>query len=159
MDKDLFQIWLDKKEESLWVKRALTDKSFNAYRCKGVRKSHPKYEELHEPLPTNCDLATYGDAVIKLCYSELLLDNVSELTIEKSKYESDEYLVKYVARHYELLKFIDKDKEDVKMPDNYDCVMSSKYIATAVEAMIGAIYKEINDLEPIIELLKTWMQF
>ncbi len=34
-----------------------------------------------------------------------------------------------------------------------------KFKATAVEAMIGAIYKETNDLKPIIELLDSWRHF
>lgn len=36
---------------------------------------------------------------------------------------------------------------------------SDKFKATAVEAMIGAILKETNDMNSIIELLRTWKDF
>lgn len=150
---DLFEEYLDKKDSSELVIRALTDKSF--------RKIHPELDKDE----INTDLATYGDAVIKLCYCELLLDKTDKLTNEKAKYESDKYLVEVVAKHYDLLKFINRDVEDEKLAVdyNYDIYKSenrnrAKYIATAVEAMIGAIYKETNkDLNPIIKLLENWM--
>lgn len=161
---DIFETWL-KKKDSIWIERALTDPSFNSFRCRGVRHNDPRYEELHAPLPVNKDLATYGDGVIKLCYLELMLDNEEQLTVAKSKVESDEYLVNVVARHYDLLSYINKDKNDDKLPNSYDYIKFEgtnknpcKYIATAVEAVIGAIYKETKDLNAIIELLKRWRQ-
>lgn len=160
---DLFEKWLRKKDESKWVKRALTDPSFNSYRCRGINLKNPRFRESHTPLPVNSDLATYGDAVIKLCYLELMLDNVERPTEEKSKVESDKYLVDTVARHYGLLAHIDKDVSDKGMPDDYDYEAHEgtnrnpcKYIATAVEAMIGAIYKETRDLDSIVKLLEAW---
>ena len=157
---DLFEEYLGKKETSEWVKRALTDTSYR-------NVDHGLTEK-----KTNADLATYGDAVIKLGYSELLLDKVKDLSDEKANYESDEYLVKTVAKHYDMLKHIRIDPNDKKIPTNYDYKKSKKtssgkhkkhnpykYIATAVEAMIGAIYKETNDLKPIIELLNSWRDF
>lgn len=162
---DTFEKWLNNKE-SLWIERALTDSSYNSYRCRCVNKKNSRYEELHTALPVNTDLATYGDAVIKLCYLELMLDNEKQLTVEKSKVESDEYLVNVVARHYDLLSYIKKDKGDNKLPNSYDYKNYNgtnknpcKYIATAVEAVIGAIYKETKRLDIIIELLKSWRQF
>lgn len=111
----------------------------------------------------NTDLATYGDAVIKLCYLELMLDKTILLTIDKSKVESDKFLVDVIARHYSLIEYIHKNSHDSNLPNdyNYENYQSenhnrTKYIATCVEAMIGAIYKEINDLKPIIELLDSW---
>ena len=151
---DLFEEYLNKRDSYELVKRALTDKSY--------RKIKP--ELLNKEI--NTDLATYGDAVIKLCFCEILLDNSDKLTNEKSTYESDKYLVDVVAKHYDLLKYINKDNVDVKLAldYNYDNHKSkngnsAKYIATAVEAMIGAIYKETKDLDSIVELLKTWMEF
>ena len=51
------------------------------------------------------------------------------------------------------------------MPDDYDYGEHKgnnhnphKYIATAVEAMVGAIYKETKDSDSIIEHLKSWME-
>lgn len=51
------------------------------------------------------------------------------------------------------------NKSDDKIPKDYDYVSKKgkkprKDIATAVEAMIGAIYKEINNLGKIINLIK-----
>ena len=148
---DLFEQYLA-KDDAL-IKRALTDKSY-----KNV--DHNLKDE-----DTNFELATYGDAVIKLCYSEILLDNVKELTVEKAKYESDKYLVEKVAEHYQLINLIKKDENDDKMPNDYNYGDARKkhnphkYIATAIEAMIGAIYKEEKDLKPIIELLGSWSKF
>ena len=158
---DLFEEWLGKKGTSSWVKRALTDPSYNNYRSREVGKEDPEYCEKHKPLPVNTDLATYGDALIKFAYSELMLDEEKELSVARSKVESDEYFVKVVARHYDLLKYIDRDSKDRLMPHDYDYEKRKgdnprKYIATAVEAMIGAIYKETNDLEAIIQLLDSW---
>lgn len=151
---DLFEQYLSKKETSKWVKRALTDKSY--------RKNNPQLCEKD----INTDLATYGDAVIKLCFCEILLDKTDKLTNEKSKYESDKYLVDVVAKHYDLLRYIDMDNEDEKIAAdyNYDKYKSknrnrAKYIATAVEAMIGAIYKETNNLKELTKLLQGWMYF
>lgn len=153
---DLFEEYLNKKKESNWVERALTDSSY-----KNVDQSLKEKNNY-----INSDLATYGDAVIKLCYVEILLDKCEKLTKEKEKYESDEYLVRYVASHYEILEKLQYDEKTKTINNcndyNYEKKPNKnprKYIATAVEAMIGAIYKEINDLKPIIELLKTWMEF
>ncbi len=78
-----------------------------------------------------------------------MLDNSEKLTEERAHYESDKYLVKYVAKQYDLLKHIKKDSKDENLPNDYDYENNEsennnghKYIATAVEAMIGAIYKE-----------------
>ena len=111
----------------------------------------------------NKDLATYGDAVIKLAYLELMLDEEEQITVEKSKVESDKFLVDNIARHYNLLAFIKKDDKNDKLPNSYDYENYQsknhnrcKYIATAVEALIGAIYKETNDLKKIVDLLDNW---
>ena len=149
---DLFSEYLQRKNESELVKQALTDKSYKKVANKDI--------------PVNTDLATYGDAVIKLAYCEILLGKRNKLTEVKSQYESDEFLVTKVARHYNLLKYIDKD-DDNNRPNDYEYEKHQsknrnkcKYIATAVEAMICAIYKENNyDLKPIVELLDNWMKF
>lgn len=163
---DLFEEWLNKKDTSKWVKRALTDPSFNNYRANGVTKRAPDYEAKHTPLPVNTDLATYGDAVIKFCYSALLLDTTKQLTEDKKKVECDKYLVDTVARHYKLLSYIDKDPRNRELPDDYDYESHGgtnknpcKYIATAVEAMVGAIFQETRNLSGIIGLLDSWLHW
>ena len=149
---DSFEYWLNKKEESRWVKRALTSKSYKNYY---TNKNGVSYNG-----KTNDELATYGDAIIKLGYCELLLDKVDNITTKKVEYESDEVLVKSVASHYNLIGYIDFDKDNLNIPKDYKYTKekadSYKYIATAVEAMIGAIYKETKDLNGIIILLDSW---
>lgn len=160
---DLFEKFIKEHKDSEC--RALTDPSYNSFRERGVRKSNPEYTERHTPLLVNTDLATYGDAVIKLALCEILLDKAEKLTEEKSKYESDSFFVSKVARHYCLLEYIKKDPDDEKMPDSYEYERFEdknknphKYIATAVEAVIGAIYKETNDMGSIISIVKKWME-
>lgn len=70
-----------------------------------------------------------------------------------------------------MLKYIHYDQIDKNIPQDYDYnkpgktsgknkkTSSYKYIATAVEAMIGAIYLETNDLDKISELLLKWKEF
>lgn len=133
---DLFEQWLNRKE-SKWIQRALVDPSYNSYRCRGIKKNHPQYEELHTPIPENTDLALLGDSIVKFIYSDHLLDSVELLTIEKSKIESDKCFVEKVAKHYDLLSQMKKDPEDKKLPDDYTYDLTPgvnknrhKYIAT-----------------------------
>ena len=144
---DLFEKYLKKKEESELVKRALTDRLFKK---EYLSKNKIEYKE-----KTNEDLATYGDAVIKLGYSEILFDKEEKLSEVKAKLESDEFFVTVIAKHYELLDYIRIDSYDDKIKKDYVYQEAGKtesgkykkknprkYIATAVEAMIGAIYIE-----------------
>lgn len=160
---DLFEEYLNKKETSKWVKRALTDKS---------------YKNINHDLKdsdTNKELATYGDKIISHCYAEILLDNCDQLSIEIEKYIGDERFVTVIAKHYHLIenKYISVDENDPNIVNHFSYEYQKpkktsggnkkespdKFKATAVEAMIGAIYKEINDLKPIIELLDSWRNF
>ena len=157
---DLFEEYLKKESSSNWVKRALTD---NSYKNEYLRENKELYDG-----KTNQELATYGDAVINLCILELMFDKEKDISVKKSFIESDENLVKVVAKHYNMLKYIHTDSEDKKMKRDYNFIKPKKtigknkkdsphkYIATAIEAMIGAIYKEENKLEPIIDLLDSW---
>lgn len=157
---DLFKEWLDKKENNNLVNIALTDKS---YKNKYLHENSSTYTG-----ETNKDLATYGDAIIKICYIEILYGNVDKISVEKSKYESDKYLVEKVAEHYKLLDYMNYDDKDPLIVSDYNYIdppktsgghrkpSPHKYIATAVEAMIGAIYKETKNMNAIIELLDNW---
>ena len=162
---DLFEEYLNKKGQSKWVDRALTDPSYNYLRAKGIKKNNPKYDELTIPLPYNLDLSTLGDAIIKVIQTDLLLDNVEKLTEERKKYETDKVFVEKVAKHYKLIDYIDFDREDSNIPKDYNYDESKgindnphKYIATAVEAMIGAMYKEKEDFSLVYKLVESWMQ-
>ena len=156
---DLFEEYLEKKDNEN-VKRALTAKSY--------KKEQPSLKN-KDVAP---DLATLGDAIIKLCYTKYFLDKVEQLSKEVEKYVTDERFVTVIARHYDLLKYIYYDKTDNNIPQNYDYNKPGKtssgknkkssphkYIATAVEAMIGAIYLETKDLDKISELLLKWKEF
>ena len=90
---------------------------------------------------------------MKLAFCKILFDEaVSNITVEKQKYESDKVFVEIIARHYELLNYIRFDKNDDNIPKDYDYReppqkgkdSPSKYIATAVEALIVAIYLDNN---------------
>lgn len=89
------------------------------------------------------DLALLGDSIIKFIYSDFLLDKVELLTEVKKNYESDKIFVDKIASYYNLIPYIDYDRGDSEMPDdyNYDSKAgtnknSHKYIATAVEWLI-----------------------
>ena len=163
---DLFEKWLNDKD-SEWIKIALTDSSYNNYRKRGIGKNDPLYDEIQKDLPVNKDLALVGDALINFVYSDYLFnEGTDKLTEVKKDYVSDEHFVCHIAKHYDLLKYIKKDIDDKKLPNDYKYVTtqskngnSHKYIATCVEAVIGAIYKETNDLESITKLLMDWNQF
>ena len=117
---------------------------------------------------TNCELGTYGDALLKCAFCKILFDkDVSNITVEKQKYESDRVFVEIIARHYKLLKYIHFDKSNNDIPRDYDYRESSKkgkdspskYIATAVEALIAAIYLDNNeDFSVVVEIAKHWKE-
>lgn len=159
---DLFETWLNKERESKWIQRALTDKSYkDIYRKK-----------YHEELPedkVNFELATYGDAILKMCLMKIFIEsNKSKPTEEKKRYESDKSLVKYIASRYDLIKFIHMNEEGKVKDYDYDKHYKigndgeikgnhCKYIATCVEALIAAIYIEEKSIDPIIKLIQEWM--
>ena len=157
MNKDIFQEWLDKKEKSNWVKIALTD---NSYKNRFLRETRKKYGG-----EVNTNLALLGDTIIKMCIVETLYDEkADELTEKKAKIESDKNLVTKIGKNYAIIEYIDFDENDKNIPRDYnyddtpgDNRNRHKYIATAVEAMIGAIYKEERDIEIVKEIISNWI--
>lgn len=124
---------------------------------------------------TNFELATYGDAVLKLAlckiyreYKENGLRFSENLSDWKKKYESDEVLVRVIAKHYNLLNFLRYDekgngKPEEQKPQDYDHKGQNdndrhKYIATAMEASIAAVYLKNGENE-VIEIVKQWIQW
>lgn len=124
---------------------------------------------------TNFELATYGDAVLKLAlckiyreYKENGLRFSENLSDWKKKYESDEVLVRVIAKHYNLLNFLRYDekgngKPEEQKPQDYDHKGQNdndrhKYIATATEASIAAVYLENGENE-VIEIVKQWIEW
>lgn len=136
---------------------------------------------------TNFELATYGDAVLKLAlckiyreYKENGLRFSENLSDWKKKYESDKVLVQVIAQHYRLLDFLEFDRDDKKKPNDYKYNDENegsgeekakdeehisdgtkrryKYIATAMEACIAAVYIENGENE-VIENVKQWIEW
>ena len=165
---------MDKIEELLNAKkndratplrlRALTDKSY---------KNKTTHSQNNDEI--NFELATYGDAVLKLAlckiyreYKENGLRFSENLSDWKKKYESDKVLVRVIAKHYNLLNFLRYDekgnrKPEEQKPQDYDHKGQNdndrhKYIATAMEACIAAVYIENGENE-VIEIVKQWIEW
>ena len=147
---DKFEQWIKKHRKNT----ALTDKSYK----KVYQKKHKK--ELAND-KVNTELATYGDAVLKHALCKILWsDKTNGLTKEKEKYENDKILVKVIAKHYDILSLLRFDKQDKNIPQNYDYKDDKhKYIATAIEACLGAMYmnKEIS-WKNILTIVKKWKE-
>lgn len=130
--------------------RALTCKSYGeVYK----REHHCEID----PKATNYELATYGDALLKFALCSLLLDKCEQLTETKKDYETDKFLIETVAKHYRLLDYMNFDTEDKKILQEYKYHnKKTKYIATTVEAVLGAIYQQNNDFDEICKLVESW---
>lgn len=100
--------------------------------------------------------------MLKLALCEILLDRAEKLSETKSRYERDTALVK-VGEHYQILNYLHYDRYDPHIPQNYAVSEwdddDHKYIATAVEAVLGAIYKTYRDMRMIVEIVRRWMQW
>ena len=94
----------------------------------------------------NKNLATLGDSVLKLALADLLYGKVKHLSEHIKFYNTDRTLVEDIGRHYDVIKYI--QKEDIEIYDeSYSYIKKGKnksnpkkYIATAIEALLGAIY-------------------
>lgn len=122
---------------------------------------------------TNSELATYGDAILKLALCKIYrrdkkrgMQFSENLSDWKKKYESDEVLVRVVAKHYNLLGFLRYDekgngKPEEQKPKDYEHKGRNegrhKYIATAMEACIAAVYIENGERE-VVEIVKQWIK-
>lgn len=154
---------MDKIEELLnnpgtgLQKQALTDKSY-------------KKTSNNQDCKINFELATYGDAILKCALCKIYFERENKdnfgfkdkLTEWKKQYESDEVLVKFIACHYDILKILNFDRDDTKKPHDYDyhgknAKRRYKYIATAMEACIAAVYIENGENE-VIEIVKQWIK-
>ena len=154
---------MDKIEELLknpqtdLQKQALTDKSY---------KKTPNNQDCK----INFELATYGDAILKCALCKIYFERENKdnfgfkgkLTEWKKQYESDEVLIKLIARHYDILNFLNFDSGDTKKPQDYkyedkNAKRRYKYIATAMEACVAAVYIENGENE-VIEIVKQWIK-
>lgn len=134
------------------MKIALTDKSYKNYY---ENKKHEKFKD-----QVNANLATFGDSILKMVLCKILYqEDVEKLTEEKKKYESDEVLVNKIAKYYNIIDKIRYDKKDTNIPKDYEYDSKHKYIATAIEACIGAIYLDENSFESIEKIVKAWKKY
>ena len=157
---DKFSEWLEKNRKHY----ALIDRSY--------KKVLQKDKLRNNNIQVNTELATYGDIVLKLAICSILWrEDISKLSEIKKKYEEDENLVKIIAQYYNLLDYMSYDKTDKpknynyekksKTKNNGDVVVSKnnnkhKFIATAVEACLGAIYLESKSIDVVLEIVNVW---
>lgn len=150
-EEDLFSDCLRRLEQEPLILRAFTDRSYNSYLLKNKLSQ----------VPYNSELATYGDAVLKLAFCDILWE-VKHLTQEKQKYESDKNLVEVIGKRYNIIRHLKVDGDDSNMPKDYvwrgdgQEDRSHKRIATCLEALIGAIFMIDRDIEEIIEIARFW---
>lgn len=121
------------------IQKALLSKSYKQVVQRREKRNLKDYE-------VNVLLATYGDVILKYILTDILFSvNDERLTETKSFYEEDEFLVKEVARNINLLEYVLYDKQETSIPVNYEYTKakngsSHKYLATTVEALIGAVH-------------------
>lgn len=121
------------------IQRALTTVSYKQVIQRKEKRVLKDYD-------VNITLSTYGDVILKYILTDLLFAiNSESITITKSEFEEDKFLVNYVARNINLLEYVKKDETDKNIPLNYDYAKvknnnSYKYLATTVEALIGAVH-------------------
>lgn len=170
---DKFEEYLNKKENEYNIKLALTDTTAVTLNKNGINKKNEKFEDVNSQ-ESNKQLSTLGDSIIKFYLCSYFYEKAENISEKKKYYETDEFLVSVIAKHYNLLNKLDYDS--TKKPNDYNYIKCGKtstgknkkshndhkFIATAVEAMIGAIYwinKDGNWFDEISTILKEWMTF
>jgi dsRNA-specific ribonuclease len=153
---DKFLKSLEKKTEN--IQQALTDTSY--------KKLYQKTNHNSFLGKVNFDLATYGDAILKMVLCKILFEEgVDKITVKKEAYEKDKVLVQKIASYYDILSYMRFDKDDSNLPQDYnynDSISNAKnphkYIATAVEACLAAIYEDEKSIDVIEEIVRRWME-
>lgn len=154
MAKDII-VELLGSSDNPWIKRALTDRS-----CKNSRK----YADISEK-DTNYELATLGDSVLRMCLTDIFLDNGIELSNLKQGYESNRILVTVIGKHYDILKYLIHNEYDDHWPADYGWNPHGnkqddpvhKHIATAMEALLGAVYRT-RGLRSAKAVVNSWIK-
>lgn len=151
---DIFLECLKHKERYPLMEQALTDSSYKKW----------QQENKKDITKDNTILATYGDAVLKLAFCEVLYPD-EKLSEKKAGYECDKSLVLYIGKKYDILKYIHLDDTDPNRPCDYEWKEDSKKdnphkkIATCIEAIIGAIYQKNHDMNEIVDIAKNWKEY
>lgn len=136
-------------QDTAMMRRALTD---DTYKTVWQRENRVPYTLSDKEV--NSELATLGDAVLKLALAEILFDRVENITVVKQRYESDRVLVTVVGRHYDILRYLRCNPDATRQDYDY-AGDSHKHIATALEAVLGAIYLE-EGMEAAERVVKEW---
>ena len=123
--------------------------------------SYKKVTNDHE-LKTNADLGTLGDSVYRFVLTKYLYDKqVEEISNRRQSYESDEALVTKVAKHYDILQYLMYDECDIHKigGKSYDYIQPKavKFIATAMEAILGAVYLDYG-IGRAEEVVYEWIE-
>ena len=143
-----------------YIKQHKRDETCRALTCKSYKQVYQNnHREQLDDKRTNTELATYGDALIKFVLCELLLDKEPQLSEKKKEFEEDKFFIEVVAKHYNLLDYMNFDRDDANITKEYvwhDNNDSTKYIATTVEAVVGALYQENHDFDSICKLIENW---
>lgn len=150
---DLFIKYLKLSKSVPLLKRAVTCKSYrNVYFYEnGVIL---KDEEI------NHELATFGDAVLKFILCEKFLDKKDKLSKYIQKYLTDKNLIEVIGKHYQIINYLYFDYFDQDIPKDYvfDKQDRHKYIATSVEALLGAIYLYKNSLKDVKIIIEEFIK-
>ena len=170
---DKFEEYLNKKENEYNIKLALTDTTAVTLKKSGINKKNKEFEAVNSQ-ESNKQLSTLGDSIIKFYLCSYFYGKAENISEKKKYYETDEFLVIVIEKHYNILDKLDYDS--TKKPNDYKYIKRGKtstgknkkshndhkFIATAVEAMIGAIYwinRYGNWFDEISTILKEWMTF
>ena len=168
MSEDPLMAYIEKRSEHCQL--ALTDRSYRPKYQKMMReknKGKPKGKQSNEPIPINFELGTLGDAVLRLSLTLMFYENGDELISKKrARYESDKVLITKVAPYYNLRDVLRFDDEDPNKQHGYDYWEYTgdgdhpqKYLATAMEALLGAYYLDHGkDLDKIRPVVKKWIE-
>lgn len=113
-------------------------------------------------------IGTLGDAVLRLSLTNILYHSRKDIDIseERKKYESDKVLVEKIASYYRLGEILLSDDENEDKNHGYDYWEykrsgdhPQKFLATAMEALLGAYYldhnESIKEVEPVV---RRWME-
>jgi ribonuclease III len=117
---------------------------------------HSSYRRENNLDTDNERLEFFGDAVLKLVFSEYLIERFPEegegvLTKYRSRLISDELLAQIASE----LDF----KSKVKVGDSLSGKIPKSILGDALEAFIGAVYREVGYDEAKNFILKYWAKY
>lgn len=154
MAKDLFESYLKLQENPL-IQAALTDASF---RCEYQRTTKCIYTGA-----TNAGLATLGDALLKAALCEILFSEGEHRLSACTAYLTNQVLVEKIGAHYDIVRYLRYDqrnpyREETSWYQERYPQFHPKWIATAVEAVLGAIFLISGRRSSVLSVVRIWMK-